>query len=285
MIATGLCFVAVTAVVKHAAQGMPAAESAFLRYLMGLVFLVPAIRPLMAARIGRRDLGLFAARGLAHSLAVMLWFYAMTQIPIAEVTAMNYLNPVYVTLGAALFLGEPLKLPRLVAIGAALIGVVLILRPGIRAVESGHVAMLGVAILFGGSYLMAKVLSGRHPASVVVAMLSVSVTIGLAPFALSVWVTPSGTALAWLFLVAFIATAGHYAMTRAFAAAPVSVTQPVSFLQMVWAVLLGWTLFDEPPDPFVILGSAVIIAAVSFIAWREGRRRRPITPPHNATKT
>ena len=284
MIATGLCFVAVTAVVKHAAQDIPAAEAAFLRYLLGLVFLLPALRPLLAARVGRRDLGLFAARGALHTIAVILWFYAMTQIPIAEVTAMNYLNPVYVTLGAALFLGEPLKLPRLAAIFAALAGVVLILRPGIRAVETGHLAMLAVAVLFGGSYLLAKLLSGRHPASVVVAMLSVTVTVGLAPFALAAWVTPTPTDLAWMFLVALFATAGHYAMTRAFAAAPVSVTQPVTFLQMVWAVLLGWGLFDEPPDPYVILGSGVIIVAVSFIAWRESRRNRPVTPVHLATK-
>ncbi|WP_371155032.1 DMT family transporter [Jannaschia sp. 2305UL9-9] len=271
MIATGLCFIAVTAVVKHAGQDLPAAQAAFLRYLLGLVFLIPVARVLLATRIAPRDLALFGARGFVHSLGVILWFYAMTQIPIAEVTAMNYLNPIYVTLGAALFLGERLAMRRILAVIAALLGVVIILRPGFREVETGHLAMLFTAILFGASYLCAKPLSGRYSASMVVAMLSITVTVGLAPFALAVWVTPTLADLGWMFVVAIFATAGHYSMTRAFAAAPVSVTQPVTFLQMVWAVLLGWTVFDEPPDAWVILGAGVIIAAVSFIAWRESR--------------
>jgi drug/metabolite transporter (DMT)-like permease len=284
MIATGACFIAVTAIVKHAGQDLPAAQAAFLRYLLGLVFLLPAIPAIRAARIGRRDWGLFGLRGAVHTLAVILWFYAMTQIPIAEVTAMNYLNPVYVTLGAALFLGERLAARRLLAVFAALLGVVVILRPGFREVETGHLAMLATALFFAGSYLTAKPLSGRHSAALIVAMLSVTVTAGLAPFALAVWVTPTMADLGWMFLVACFATAGHYSMTRAFAAAPIAVTQPVTFLQMVWAVLLGWAVFDEPPDGFVILGAGIIIASVSFIAWREARLGKVTPPPHPATK-
>lgn len=284
MITTGLCFIAVTAVVKHAGQDLPAAESAFLRYLLGIVFLLPFLRGLLAVRLTRRDMGLFAARGAAHTVAVILWFFAMTQIPIAEVTAMNYLNPVYVTLGAAIFLGERLALRRIGAVVAALLGVVVILRPGFREVETGHIAMLATAALFGASYLLAKPLSGRHPASVVVALLSLTVTLGLAPFAWAVWVTPTWADIGWMFLVAAFAQAGHYAMTRAFAAAPISVTQPVTFLQMVWAVILGWLVFSEPPDGFVILGAAIIIASVTFIALRERQLNRIITPPSPATK-
>lgn len=85
-----------------------------------------------------------------HAVAVMLWFFAMTQIPLAEVTAMNYMTPVYVTLGAALFLGEKLAFRRIAAILVALIGVLIILRPGFREVSSGHLAMLGTALTLGG---------------------------------------------------------------------------------------------------------------------------------------
>lgn len=276
MVASGLSFVAVNAVVKHAAQDLPPAEAAFLRYLLGLVFLLPLARTLLAIRMSRRDVAFFAGRGAVHTLAVMLWFFAMTRLPLAEVTAMSYLSPVYVTLGAALFLGERLSVARLSAVAAALVGAAIILRPGIREVDPGHLAMLGVAILFGISYLLAKPLSDRNPASVVVTLLSISVTLGLAPFAAAVWVTPSLAEVAWMLLVAGFATAGHYAMTLAFAAAPVSLTQPVTFLQMVWAVLLGWAVFDEPPDALVILGAGVIIVAVSFIAWREARRKRAL---------
>ena len=235
---TGLCFVAVTAIVKHVGDGVPAAQAAFLRYVLGLVFLIPMIKPILAARLTSRQLRLFGVRGVVHTVAVILWVFAMARIPIAEVTAMNYLSPVYVSIGAALFLGERLPPRRLAAVIMALIGALIILRPGVKAVEIGHIAMLATAICFAVGYLVAKQLSGEVSAAVVVGMLSMTVTIGLAPFAWAVWVTPTLQQLGWLFLVACFATAGHYSMTLAFAAAPLTVTQPVTFLQLVWACLL-----------------------------------------------
>lgn len=284
MVLTGLNFVAVTAIVKHIGNDVPAAQSAFLRYLLGLVFLVPMVRNILAAHLTRRQLKLFAARGVVHTIAVILWFYAMARIPIADVTAMNYLSPVYVTLGAALILREPLPPRRLAAVVMALVGAVIILRPGFREVDTGHIAMLGTALMFAAGYLIAKQLSGEVSAAVVVGMLSVTVTIGLAPFAYAVWVPVSMANVGWLFLVACFATAGHYSMTLAFAAAPLTVTQPVTFLQLIWAVLLGALVFGEGIDGWVILGGAVIMGSVSFITWREARAKRAITPVTHATK-
>ncbi|NBB97390.1 MAG: EamA family transporter [Alphaproteobacteria bacterium] len=274
MLLTGLCFVAVTALVKYLGDDLPAAQQAFLRYLLGLVFLIPMWPALRATRITRAALALFGARGFVHALGVILWFYAMTQIPLAEVTAMNYLSPIYVTLGAALFLGEKLALRRIIAVLVAFLGALIILRPGLREVSSGHIAMIGTAIFFAGSYLMAKRMSGQVSASVVVGMLSVTVTICLAPFAFAVWVPPTGAQLLGLLAVAAFATAGHYTMTLAFAAAPVTVTQPVTFLQLVWAVALGALAFGEAVDLFVVLGGVVIMASVLFITWREAVLRK-----------
>lgn len=284
MVMTGLNFVAVTALVKHIGSDVPAAQGAFLRYVLGLVFLFPMIRPILSARLTGRQLKLFALRGVAHTVAVILWFFAMARIPIAEVTAMNYLSPVYVTIGAALILKEPLPPRRMVAVIVALIGAFIILRPGIKAVEPGHIAMLATAILFAIGYLVAKQLSGEVSPAVVVGMLSVTVTIGLAPFAIAVWVTPTFTQLGWLFLVACFATAGHYTMTLAFASAPLTVTQPVTFLQLIWAVLLGFFVFGEAVDGWVVFGGLVIMTSVSFITWREAVARRSTTPAVPATK-
>ena len=281
---TGLCFVAVTAIVKHVGDGVPAAQAAFLRYVLGLVFLIPMIKPILAARLTARQLRLFGARGVVHTAAVILWFFAMARIPIAEVTAMNYLSPVYVSIGAALFLGERLPPRRLAAVIMALIGALIILRPGVKAVEIGHIAMLATAICFAVGYLLAKQLSGEVSAAVVVGMLSITVTIGLAPFAWAVWVSPTLQQVGWLFLVACFATAGHYAMTLAFAAAPLTVTQPVTFLQLVWAVILGAVVFGEAVDGWVVFGGAVIMTSVSFITWREAVARRALTPVVPATK-
>ncbi|MEP3330576.1 DMT family transporter [Sedimentitalea sp.] len=285
MLVTGLCFVAVTAIVKYLGPRIPPEEQAFLRYFLGLVFLIPMLPALLKTRLNTKLVLQFSVRGALHAVGVMLWFYAMTRIPLAEVTAINYLAPVYVTLGAALFLGERLAMRRIAAVITALIGAVIILRPGFREIQPGHWAMLLAAVLFGGSYLLAKVTVGKVPAAVVVGMLSIVVTLALAPFAYAVWVTPTWTEIGILFGVACFATAGHYTMTLAFAAAPVAVTQPVTFLQLVWATALGALAFSEPVDFWVVLGGAIVLASVSFITWRETMlNRRQITPATPATK-
>ena len=285
MLVTGACFVAVTAVVKVVGPTVPPAQSAFLRYALGLVFVLPMIPPILNAQLSRRALKLFALRGFVHTFGVISWFYAMTQISIAEVTAMNYLNPIYVTILAAIFLGERLAMRRIMAVVVAFCGALIILRPGFREISPGHIAMLFTAAAFSVGYLVAKIMADETSPAVVVGMLSLTVTVGLAPFAWAVWVPPTWEQLGWLFLVACFATAGHFTMTMAFKAAPLTVTQPVTFLQLIWATLLGAVAFGEPADIYVIIGGAMIIAAISYITLREALlRRKQVTPAVAQTK-
>ncbi|MEM7088991.1 MAG: DMT family transporter [Pseudomonadota bacterium] len=285
MFSAGVSFVVMTALVKSLGTSMHPIQLAFVRYALGLVFVLPALRLIVSTHLTSRHLKLIAARGVIHAIAVMLWFFAMTQIPLAEVTAMNYMTPVYVTLGAALFLGEKMAFRRVAAIFVALVGVLIILRPGFREISPGHLAMVGTALTLGGSYLLAKVLVKDLPPSVVVAHMSICVTIALIPFAVAVWSPPTLRDIGVLFLVASFATAGHYFMTLALQAAPVAVTQPITFLQLIWATVLGALLFHEPVDIWVVAGGTLILAAVSFISWREAMlNRRDITPPSIAPK-
>ena len=284
MFVTGICFIMVTALVKTMGPRLPPGEAAFLRYAMGLVFLLPSLGALRAAQLTKRQWTLFSMRGFFHAGGVILWFYAMVRIPIAEVTAMGYLAPIYVTIGAAVFLGERLAARRIVAVLLGLAGAAIILRPGFREVSDGHLAMLMAAVVFAGSYLLAKIMADEVKPGVVVGLLSVFVTIGLAPFAFADWVTPNVRELAFLAGVAVFATAGHYTMTLAFAAAPMTVTQPVTFLQLIWATLLGALWFGEAVDIWVILGGIVILGSVTFITWREAMLKRHVTPDAPATK-
>ncbi|WP_374424460.1 DMT family transporter [Paracoccus sp. (in: a-proteobacteria)] len=285
MLMAGLCFVAVNGTVRWLGQALPAAEGAFIRFVFGLIFLVPALLPALRRGFSPRIWALFALRGGLHTLAVVLWFFAMARITVAEVTAIGFLNPIVVTIGATLLMGERISWRRALAIAVALAGAMIVLRPGLRALAPGHLAQLGAAVTFGASYLVAKRLSEQVPASVVVAMMSLTVCIGLAPLAALNWVSPSGVQCAVLACTAIFATAGHYAMTRAFAAAPLTVTQPVTLLQLLWAALLGALAFGEPVDIWVLTGGAVMIGAISYITWREARLRRDaITPPPGATR-
>ncbi|MGB8815260.1 MAG: DMT family transporter [Paracoccaceae bacterium] len=285
MLASGLSFVGVTGIVRYLGTDLPAAQSAFIRFGFGVVFLLPTMLPMLRAGFAPGQLWLFGWRGAVHTAAVVCWFYAMARIPVAEVTAIGYLNPVLVTLGAVVFFGEVLAVRRIMAILVAIVGALIVLRPGVREVTDGHFAQIAASFFFAGSYLFAKRLSLTETAGTVVAMMSIFVTIGLLPFAIWVWVPVTAEQLVWLALVAAFATSGHYCMTRAFAVAPLAVTQPVTFLQLVWATLLGRLVFGEAVDAYVLIGGAVIIGAISYITWREAMvKRRLVTPAEAETK-
>lgn len=285
MLGTTIAFVAVNIIVHYLGTGIPAAQSAFLRFAWGLVFVAPGLLALWRAPPPGRVWALFGMRGVLQTVAVLLWFFAMARIPMADVTAIGYLNPIVVTLGGALLLGEGLAWRRSLAIVVALIGALIILRPGARAIDPGHLAQLFAALFFGMAYLVMKRLTKVATPAQIVAMMTLTVTVFLAPFAVASW-RPIGLAdVLWLGLTAVFATLGHYCMTRAFACAPVTVTQPVLFLQLVWAAIAGLLLFGEPVDPYVMLGGGIIVAAVTYMTWREARiKKRAVTPLATETK-
>ncbi len=285
MIVSTLMFVAVTGIVRHMGSSLPAAEAAFIRYAIGCLILLPSFWRLYKNPPSADLMKVFTARGFAHAFGVTLWFYAMARIPIAEVTAIGYVTPIFITLGAALFLGEKLRLRRIMGVLAGLVGAIVILRPGFNEISIGQLAQLGTAPMFAISYLLTKSLTNRTDASTIIAMLTLFCTIFLFPMAIWDWQTPSQNDLFWLFITALCATFGHFAMTKALAAAPISVTQPVTFLQLVWASLLGILVFDEAVDPFVILGGTIIVGAATFISHREAQLNRKLrSVPASATK-
>ena len=280
MLLAGLTFVAMNGIVRHIGAALPAIEIAFMRFAFGLPLLAMPLVVALRRGFPAATWRLFGLRGALHAAGVIFWFYAMSRITLAEVTAIGYLNPVIVIVGAALLLGERLSLARIAAIVVALCGALMVLRPGLRALQPAHAAQVGAAILLALSYLTAKRLAGLARPGEIVAIMTFSVTLILAPLALYVWVPPSAEQFVWMFGAATVASTGHYCMARAFAAAPISVTQPVTFLQLVWASLLGVLAFGDPVDPWVLLGGFVMIAAISAVTWHEARssalRLRPV---------
>lgn len=274
MLATGVAFVGVNGIVRHLGTDLPAAQSAFIRFAIGLVFLAPAMVSMRGTVLPRGIWPLFLWRGGLHVAAVIFWFWAMARVPVAEMAAIGFLNPVIVVVIAGVLLGEGLGRGRVVSVLVALAGALVVLRPGLREISPGHLAQLAATVCFAVSYIFAKRLSGMAPASVVVAVLSVTVAVGLAPIAWWVWQPVTGVQLAWLAGVAALATLGHYTMTRAFHAAPLAVTQPVTFLQILWATMLGAAVFGEAVDGYVLLGGALIVGAVSLNTWTEARKGR-----------
>lgn len=269
MVASGLAFVGVNSIVRALGTDLPAAQSAFIRYAFGFLFFLPMLPGLVRQGLPQGALPLLAWRGVVHTAAVLFWFFTMARIPLAHVTAIGYLSQVILMIAGALLLGELLSTRRIFAVGLAILGTLIVLRPGLQPVGIGHLSQIAAASCFAASYLFAKKLSAFVPASVVVAMLTFTVTVGLLPLALMDWQPVTGLQLAALAIVALLATAGHYLMSRAFAVAPLTMTQPVTFLNLVWAALMGSLIFSEPVDIWVILGGGLIIGAISWVTWHE----------------
>ncbi|HUV20406.1 MAG TPA: DMT family transporter [Gammaproteobacteria bacterium] len=286
MVIGGLLFVAVTVLVRLLGSDMPAVQAAFIRYLVGVILLLPILWRMRGRGFGLSSgsLGIYALRGLVHGVAVMLWFFAMARIPLSEVTAIGFSTPVFTALGAILIFHEQVRARRIMAIAAGFIGTLIILRPGFTSIEAGSLAQLIAAFFFAGSFLLTKRMTQSESSEDILVMLSIFCTLALLPGALYFWREPTWLEIAWLALVALFATAGHYAITRAIAAAPLTVTQPLSFMQLIWAIGIGYWVFDEVPDSWVIIGASIIVGAVSYLTHREAQAARrskllAATPP------
>ena len=277
MVITTILFVGVTATVRYLEGEVPAPQAAFLRYAIGTLMLAPSLITLTKFKPNRSLFNKFVLRGFVHSIGVTLWFYAMSVMPVAEVTAIGFLTYIFVSIGASIFLKEKLHKHRLLAILISFIGALIILRPGFKVIESGQLGMLIATMVFTASYLIAKVVSKERTSSEIVAMLSIFTTIFLIPSAIYSWEPLSLEALLILSFTALIATLGHITMTKAIKAAPMVVTQPVLFLQLVWASMVGLFMFDEEFDLFVIIGGTVIMLCVCYVSYREHILGKKIT--------
>ena len=277
MVLTTILFVGVTATVRYLEGEVPAPQAAFLRYAIGTIFLIPSLISLTKIKPEKPLLHKFILRGLVHSIGVTLWFYAMSVMPVAEVTAIGFLTYIFVSIGASIFLKEKLHRHRLAAILISFIGALIVLRPGFKIIESGQLGMLMATVVFTASYLIAKIVSKERSSSEIVAMLSIFTTIFLIPSAIYSWEPLSIKAFLILSFTALIATVGHITMTKAIKAAPMVVTQPILFLQLVWASMVGLFIFNEKFDPFVILGGTIIMLCVCYVSYREHILGKKIT--------
>ncbi|MXZ81379.1 MAG: DMT family transporter [Gammaproteobacteria bacterium] len=274
MVFSGFLFVTVGVLIKLMESGVPAIQGAFIRYVFGMIIVLPLIPRIRLKQVKRHVYGLYVSRALVHGIAVMLWFFAMATIPLAEVTAIAYSTPIYTTIGAVLVFREHIRIRRVMAVVAGFVGTLIILRPGFLEISMGSLAQVGAAMGFAASFLIAKKLVSIENPYNILFMLTAGCGLALLPGALAVWVTPSLADLVLLFFVACLATLGHYAINKALIAAPLTATQPFIFMQMIWAIGFGYLLFGEIPDVWVIAGGLVILASITYLAHRENASAR-----------
>ena len=270
MIMTSFFFVGVFVTVKYIGDDVPASQSAFLRYLFGTLILAPIILKSLK-NTNKSLMKKFVIRGFFHAIGVTLWFYSMTVITMAEVTAIGFLTPIFICIGSLFIFREKFTGFRFFAILISFIGALIILRPGFKLFEIGHGCMLFAAFVFSFSYLIVKYVSEEKNSKEIVGYLSLFTTLFLIPMAIYDWESINNTNLFLLFLTAIIATFGHITMTLAIKSAPMVVIQPFTFLQLVWSVIFGFILFNEKVDIFVILGGVVILFSTFYLTFKESK--------------
>ncbi len=208
-----------------------------------------------------------------HAISVLLWFYAVTQITLADLTALSFTAPVFVTIGAFLFLGETFSHRRLGGIIFAFIGAVVILRPGIETVSVGAIAILAASPFQAASTLIGKHLVRRTSIYAMVFYLSLFVTMASLIPTWFVWTTPSLHTCALTFGAAVMATLAHFCWAKSFQLADLSFTQPGFYFTLIWAAAIGFYVYGERPDLWSGLGAAIIIGATAYITARERQLR------------
>jgi drug/metabolite transporter (DMT)-like permease len=272
---SGALFCVLNATMRGLAQQLHPMQTQFLRYLFGVLVMLPLVWRAGWLAYRPKNLGGQFTRGAVHTLGLVLWFIALTRIPLADTTAIGFTGPLFIMIGAWLFLKEPMRWERWLATAVGFVGVLLVVGPKLSAsggpTGSYHLVMLASAPVFAASFLITKVLTRSEGAGVIVAWQAISVTLFSLPMALWVWQAPSAAQWLGFAFCGFLGSAGHYCLTRSFTIADISSTQSVKFLDLLWSSALGWVMFADVPTQTTLLGGAVISAATLWVARREHR--------------
>jgi drug/metabolite transporter (DMT)-like permease len=274
MVLGGFLFSLLNTIARDLTLHLDVYQSQFLRYLFGLLVILPWVwREGWRAYMPVNLAGQFW-RGGVHTLGLVLWFTALPKISLADMTAIGFTGPIFIMLGAAWFLGEPMRKDRWIAAIIGFSGVLVVVLPKMSG-DGGwyNLVMLASAPVFAASFLITKALTRYEKPGVIVLWQALTVTVLSLPMAIPNWQMP--TPMQWLAFAAtgVLGTLAHYCLTRAFALADISATQSLRFLDLVWASVLGWLVFGDVPSQSTWLGAFVILWATVWIARREGRRK------------
>ena len=269
----GILFSVLNTIARVMTLQMDPYEAQFLRYFCGLIIMLPLLWRDGWAAYKPVDIKGQFWRGGVHTVGLILWFTALPKIPMADITAIGFTGPIFIMIGAAWFLGEPMRRDRWIAALIGFAGVMVVVLPNLQGSGGWYnLVMLAASPVFAASFLITKALTRYEKPGVIVLWQSITVSIFSIPMAMMHWQNP--TLLQWVafFAAGVLGTAGHYSLTRAFHTADISATQSLRFLDLVWASLMGWLVFSEVPTHSTLLGALVILLSTVWIARREGRR-------------
>ncbi|MEL0003034.1 MAG: DMT family transporter [Rhodospirillales bacterium] len=258
------------AVAKHLTETLAAPQILAVRFWIFLTF-----SSLIASRRGLREAAhsknprLQIVRTLVLVVEMTMFLVAFSFLPLAEVHAIAAVSPLIVMALAAIFLGERIGPRRWTAVAVGFLGVMLIIRPGAGVFDP--ISLLALAGAFGWAtyqVLLRAVARIDQPDTTTLYTAGIGVicfTIA-APF---FWKSPSLETWGWLAAVGILGSVGHFLLPAAFKFAPASTLQPFAYTMPVWAVFLGWAVFNHIPDFWTLAGGSIVICSGLFALWRE----------------
>jgi drug/metabolite transporter (DMT)-like permease len=275
MILAILLFTAMDATAKGLIERYPAPQVIWVRFAGQLLIVLLLLRHHLVPVLRTRFPVLHFWRSASQFGATTFFFLSLPHIGLAEATAIADLNPVLITLGAALFLGERLGPRRLAGVLVALAGALIVIRPGAGVFTWWALLPLLCAVSYATSALLTRKIGARESVwgSMVYAALFGTIVAGAAlPF---VW-QPIATADLWRFaLIACLGTAAQLCIIRSFSITEASVVAPFSYLGIIFATGWGILLYDQWPDRWTVIGALVIVGAGLYVWHRETRASRP----------
>ncbi len=246
----------------------------FIRAFVMVLFLTPWIFRKGLQGIKTTRPGLQFINGVFFAVALFGWFWALPRIPLDLVTSVGFTAQTFAVLGAILFLGEKSEPWRWGALAVGLIGALIIVRPGVDGISAGILASLFSALCFAVAKLLVKIITRTDPPESVVFWQALWVAVIAFPVALYYWEVPNWEQSAWIIALSVVTIMNHFTITWAIKLADIGVIEPIGFTRLIWAALVGFLLFDDIPNAFTLLGGAVVLSSVVYIARRERSERR-----------
>lgn len=275
MIGAAFCFCLMNVMIREASQHLHILQVLFFRNFFAATAILPLVlRAGLGTSLRTGHFKLHLSRALVGITAMYLWFYAVTLLPLAEATALNFTVPLFATAGAALVLGETVRLRRWSATIIGFVGVLIIIRPGFQELTPAMALPVAAALFMAMAALMVKRLSDTEtPLTMVLYMNLFMVPISFVP-ALFVWSWPP--LITWLEVIA-VGALGAYAqilIAKGFQRADASMVMPFDYSRLPFIALLAYLVYGEVPDLWTWVGAGVIAASAIYIARREAQVAR-----------
>ena len=246
----------------------------FWRNVFSLILLAPWVLRAGIGNLRTRRLGFHMVRACSGLAALITWIYAVTMIPIADVTALGFTTPLFVTVGAALILREAVGMRRWIAVAVGFGGAMIILRPGIEAISLPALVALSAALFMATSFLLVKKLSNTETPMTIVFYMGLFMLPLSAVLAAFQWKMPPPDLWPWLVGMGFLATLVQMTMTKAFSVADVTAVMPFDFTKLIFTAIMGFAVYAEIPEIWVWIGGVIIFSATVYSTRREARRSR-----------